>query len=231
MPSSEEEPARPPTAPPYLFARNEIQCLLHAITEITSKRFPCKIPEPSFQTLILILYGTGLRISEALNLKLKDVDMEERTLTVRDSKFFKSRLVPFGESAAAILERYLVKRLQYPLPTGADSALLAYQDGTPLIYVTVQANFRELLNRAGIQNTDAGRRNPCLTSFRHTFATERITEWYRVGADVQRLLPVLSTYLGHASLNGTQVYLSMTPQLLQQASLRFNQFVNGDDHE
>ena len=76
---------------------------------------------------------------------------------------------------------------------------------------------------ANIHGTDTTVQSPRLHSFRHSFAVHRLTSWYREGADVQRLLPVLSTYLGHARLSDTQVYLSMTPELLQEASLRFEE--------
>ena len=89
-----------------------------------------------------------------------------------------------------------------------------------------------MLKAAGIGAANDGRRAPCLHSFRHTAAVHRLESWYRRGADVQRLLPVLSTWLGHANLNSTQVYLSMTPELLQEASVRFDAYVNGgEDHE
>ena len=91
--------------------------------------------------------------------------------------------------------------------------------------------FARLLRTAGIRRTDDKRQSPRLHSFRHSFAVHRLTSWYRQGADVQRLLPVLSTYLGHQDLSGTQVYLSMTPELLQQASLRFERYARGGNHE
>ena len=111
-----------------------------------------------------------------------------------------------------------------------DSTFLANRDGTPLVKGTVQTAFAKLLQAAGIERSDDGRRAPCLHSLRHTAAVNRLTSWYRRGADVQRLLPALSTWLGHAHLDGTQVYLSMTPELLQEASLRFDHYVNGGGH-
>ena len=80
---------------------------------------------------------------------------------------------------------------------------------------------------AGVHGTAGGRQIPRLHDLRHSFAVHNLTAWYRQGADVQRLLPVLSIYLGHADLEGTKVYLSMTPELLQQASLRFARYAGG----
>ena len=111
-----------------------------------------------------------------------------------------------------------------------ESAFLANRDGTPVKKYNVNHAFARLLEAAGIERKDDGRRAPCLHALRHTAAVHRLTSWYRAGADVQRLLPALSTYLGHANLDGTSVYLSMTPELLHEASVRFDRYVNGGDH-
>ena len=111
------------------------------------------------------------------------------------------------------------------------STFLANRDGAPLSHGAVRHAFAKLLRVAAIHAEDDGRRAPCLHSLRHTAAVNRLTSWYRQGADVQRLLPALSTWLGHAHLDGTRVYLSMTPELLQEASLRFDRYVNGGDHD
>ena len=118
---------------------------------------------------------------------------------------------------------------------------LANMDGTPLHKETVYNAFVRLLRHAGIESTDDSRQAPRLhslrhsfavhRSLRHSFAVHRLTDWYRQGADVQRLLPALSTYLGHARLRHTQVYLSMTPELLHQAALRFEHYAGGDNDE
>ena len=93
------------------------------------------------------------------------------------------------------------------------------------------APFRTAFERCGASPgstaRQAGDRSPRLHDLRHSFAVHSLTAWYRQGADVQRLLPVLSTYLGHTDLEGTKVYLSMTPELLQQASLRFARYAGG----
>ena len=96
---------------------------------------------------------------------------------------------------------------------------------------TLYKAFRLLLRDARIDRTDRRRQSPFLHSFRHSFAVHRLAAWYREGADVQRLLPVLSTYLGHVDPSGTQVYLPMTPELLQQAALRFEHYARGGGHE
>ena len=151
---------------------------------------------------------------------------------IRNTKFFKTRLVPVGPQLVDALQTYVAKRIERPLPEGRSSTLLANLDGTPLVKETVRDAFAKLLKAAGIhRNPNDGRRAPCLHSFRHTAAVHRLAAWYRQGADVQRLLPALSTWLGHAHLDGTQVYLSMTPELLHEASVRFDRYVNGGDHD
>ena len=227
MPTPQEEPKPPPTAPPYVYSKDELHQLFTTAKDCQKKA--SKLDAYTFRTLLLLLYATGLRFGEAQRLALADVNLEEAVLTIRDTKFFKSRLVPTGTQITEVLKIYATKRLKRPLPQGIDSAFLAYRDGTPLVYQTVHSAFSKVLNAAGIRNNNDGRLRPCVHSFRHSFCVHRLTSWYREGADVQRLLPVLSTYLGHTNLNGTQVYLSMTPELLQEASSLFNQYVNGDN--
>ena len=188
------------------------------------------IDRDTLRALLLLLYGAGLRFGEAQYLTLRDVNLTDAILTVRDTKFHKNRLVPVAPQLAVALRAYAVKRAERPMPQGMDSTFLANRDGTSLVKGTVRTAFAKLLQAAGIERRDDGRRGPCLHSLRHTAAVNRLTAWYRRGADVQRLLPALSTWLGHAHLDGTQVYLSMTPELLQEASLRFDRYVNGGDH-
>ena len=161
---------------------------------------------------------------------LADVDLSAAVLTVRDTKFYKTRLVPVRPQLAEALREYWALRAERPLPEGDASTFLANLDGTGLHKDTVRHAFVRLLKTAGIDGADDTRRPPTLHSFRHSFAVHRLTSWYRQGADVQRLLPVLSTYLGHSKLAHTQVYLSMTPELLQQASLRFERYVLGENN-
>ena len=113
------------------------------------------------------------------------------------------------------------------LVNGRGELLLANRDGTRLASSTVQAAFDTLRRIAGVHRAAVGRTIPRLHDLRHSFAVHCLTSWYRQGADVQRLLPVLSTYLGHADLEGTKVYLSMTPELLEEASLRFARYAEG----
>ena len=228
-PLPDNEPRPPKSARSYIFSRDEIRRMFDAIE--FSRRHALQLDADTFRTLLLLLYGTGLRGQEARKLTVADVDLSAAMLTVRNTKFFKNRLVPVGPQLNGALKIYAVKRATRSFPQGRDSAFLANRDGTPLHKDTIQCAFAGLLRTAGIQGTDGTCRPPCLHAFRHTFAVHRLTEWYRKGADVQRLLPYLSTYLGHSELAYTQVYLPMTPELLHEAALRLERYLRGGNDE
>ena len=222
MPPREAEPRRPEVAPSFIFTRDELRCLFKAAGG--GRRRGPKLDAETFRTFLLLLYGAGLRSGEARRLTVADVDLDSAVLTVNDSKFYRSRLVPIGADLAGMLRRYAATRALRPLREGTASAFLACRDGSPLGKAIVRHAFRATLRAAGISSSKPGCRGACLHSLRHSFATHRLTLWYREGADVQTLLPALSTYLGHASVAATQVYISMTPELLDEASCRFERY-------
>ncbi len=224
LPLPEQEPPRPASAPPHIFTQQELQCLFRAID--ASRKGALQLDADTFRTFLLLLYGAGLRLGEARRLTVEDVDPRNAVLTVRDSKFYKSRLLPTGPHLTEALREYATKRTTRPFPEGVNSTFLANRDGSTLATATLEKSFRKLLRIAGIQPTETNYRAPCLHGLRHSFAVHRLTAWYRTGADVQRLLPTLSTYLGHANPAGTQIYLSMTPELLREASLRFEHYTD-----
>lgn len=226
-PLPNSEPKSPPRTPPYIYSHDELRRLFDPATVEISRRGAVQLDAVTFRTLLLLLYGAGLRFSEATGLTRADVDLAEAVLTIRTTKFYKSRLVPIGPQLATVLANYMPLRRRGALAQGETCFLLANQDGTRLASSTVQAAFEALRRIAGVHGTAGGRQIPRLHDLRHSFAVHSLTAWYRQGADVQRLLPVLSTYLGHSDLEGTKVYLSMTPELLQQASLRFARYARG----
>ena len=228
-PLPDNEPKPPKSRPPYIYSRDELCRLFGAIEE--SQTYAVQLDRETLRTLLLLLYGAALRGGEARSLTIDDVDLSAAVLTVRDTKFYKSRLVPVGPQLAERLRSYAALRAERPFPQGRASTFLANLDGTPPHKDTVYYAFLRLLRRAGIEPTDDSRQAPRLHGLRHSFAVHRLTDWYRQGADVQRLLPELSTYLGHARLRHTQVYLSMTPELLHQAALRFERYAGGDNND
>ncbi len=211
-----------PSFTPYIYTVDELKRLLAATDILQSPRSPLRAL--TLRSLLLLLYGTGMRIGEALSLTLQDVDLERRVLTVRDTKFFKTRLVPIGPALTTALTDYLSRRRQLPLPAGEDSAFLATHTGIHLDYKRVNKLFCRLREAAEIRRESRARYQPRIHDIRHTMAVHRVTAWYRTGADVQRLLPPLATYLGHVDIRSTQRYLSMTPELWQEASHRFERY-------
>ncbi len=222
-------PKLPPQQTPYIYSTEELTRLLQATSVIHVGHSPQQAP--MFRTLILLLYGTGLRIGEALNLTLGDVDLTERVITVRNTKFYKSRLVPIGQKLAQELAAHIRWRRQLPLPLDDDSRLFSTRTGQRWPYQHVITLFQHVRRAAKI-NCPAGElRPPRLHDFRHTAAVHRVVAWYRAGRDVQRLLPQLATYLGHVDLKSTQRYLQMTPDLLQEACRRFSNYAQAGDFD
>lgn len=219
-------PKRPAPFVPYLYRPEEVQRLLAATDRLDSTP-SAPLPSATFRTLLLLLYGTGLRLGEALALTLTDVDLPESLLTIRAGKFYKSRLVPVGPELTQVLAAYAQIRSRFPRPAGMASAFLALRSGHPLPRHRAEATFQRLRDRAGVRREDGARYQPRLHDFRHGFAVRRLVAWYHTGANVQRLLPHLATYLGHADLAATQRYLTLTPELLTAASQRFAAYALG----
>ena len=217
-----QTPKLPPPLTPYIYAVDELNRLVAATDTLQTSQSPLRAA--TMRSLLLLLYGTGMRIGEALSLTLPDVDLSEQLVTVRNTKFFKTRLVPIGPRLTRILSDYRSRRHQLPLPSGEASAFFATQTGLHLEYRRVNKLFGRLRQAAEIQRDPTARYQPRIHDIRHTAAVHRVIAWYRTGADVQRLLPQLATYLGHADIRSTQRYLSMTPELLHEASLRFERY-------
>lgn len=171
-------------------------------------------------------------MGEVLRLRLADLDRAQQILIVRETKFYKTRLVPVGDAAAQVLFRYVDRRCrELPMPQGTSSALFASRSGHRLNYQRVVTLFQKVRAQAGIGCPPGERRPPRLHDLRHTAVVHRVVSWYQEGKDVQLLLPRLATYLGHVSIASTQRYLQMTPELMQQASMRFANYADLDPCE
>jgi site-specific recombinase XerD len=213
------------TFQPYIYTREDMERLLGALHW---KRSPGKIRylEPyTFRVLLLLLYGTGLRISEAVGLTLDDFDIRRRLLHIRETKFFKSRLVPLGSGLHRLLTRYLEGR-HIALESGAPFFTTRLHG--PVSRQLAEISFNRLRREARVCRPEPTRYQPRLHDFRHTFAVTRLIAWYRQGKDVQRLLPHLSTYLGHYDIASTQHYLTMTAELLGEANRRFEHYAQSE---
>lgn len=220
-------PKLPPQQSPYVYSIDELRRLLEATSVLQVNNTP--LQAPMYRTLLILLYGSGLRIGEALNLTLRDVDVIERIVTVRNSKFFKTRLVPIGPKLAGELAAYIQRRGELPLPLGDDSRLFTTKTGRGWPYPHVITLFQKVRRAAGIGCATGECRPPRIHDFRHTAAVHRVVAWYRTGRDVQRLLPRLATYLGHIDIKSTQRYLHMTTDLLQEASQRFANYTQSEN--
>jgi integrase len=176
----------------------------------------------TYVALFGLLACTGLRVSEALRLAWADVDLATRVLTIRETKFHKTRLVPLHPSACRALRRYAAHRDRvHPRPV--HPRFFLSQAGTPLAYSTVRTTFRHL--RQALGWCGAGGRPPRIHDLRHAFVCHRLQRWHQDGADVEQHLVALSTYLGHAKVSDTYWYLTGTPGLLGATAARFEHFV------
>ena len=211
-------PKQPPAFVPYIYTREELRRLLQVIE--SHPQGNSTLEPATIRTMILVYYGAGLRLREATSLTRADVDLSRSVLTIRNTKFGKTRLVPLGPQLSRALIQYDRAR---PKRRPSEAPFFTTTLSRPVNARTLQQTFRILCDRAGIRRTDTSEQ-PRIHDLRHAFAVHRLTSWYQQGADVQRLLHQLSVYLGHGSLGSTQVYLSLTPELLREASQRFERY-------
>jgi site-specific recombinase XerD len=202
---------------PHIYSDEELRRLLAGV-EVHQARPRCTIAAPTFRAFLLLVYGAGLRLGEALALRREDVDLRAGMILIRDAKFYTSRHLPIGPALTLALAEYVdaVPACRGPAPT----AFFVNRWGDSIPQRTVWCNFASLRERVGVQ----GR----MHDLRHSFAVHRLLAWYREGADVQRCLPHLSTYLGHARIACTQRYLTMIPELLEHASRRFETYARSE---
>jgi len=208
---------------PHIYSPDELRRLLDATAGADPRGH---LQSWTVRTLLLLLYATGLRVGEALRLRRCDVDLRDRVLSIWNTKFFKSRLVPIGKQLSAVLERYWNERERLPLSDGDRSTFFVTRTGKAIPLARLESAFDRLRKLVGVRRSQMDRRQPRLHDLRATFAVHRLIAWYREGADVQNRLPFLSTYLGHINVSGTQTYLTMTAELLGEASLRFQRYAS-----
>jgi len=221
VPDPSQFPPPQPRRRPHIFSEDEITGLLRAAGALrASARSP--LYRQVARLAIVLLYTSGLRRGELVRLTLGDCHPVEHVLSVRDSKFHKSRLVPLSQDAAAEIERYLADRLRRGFPRGPDTPLLLHRHRSTLTAYSGDGLcelVRDLFNAAGIRTATG--RLPRVHDLRFTFAVHALSRLYRTGADVQTKLPALSIYMGHVSVASTQYYLTCLDDVAQQASERF----------
>jgi integrase len=202
-----------------LYTELEIKSLLAAALALPKQTAPLR--PWTYHALLGLLSVSALRVSEALNLKREDADLQQGLLTIRATKFGKSRLVPLHASTTAVLTDYLARRDRL-LRCCPNSYVFVSGRGQRLDGGDVRRTFYHLSRQVGLRGSTHSC-GPRLHDFRHRFATNTLLQWYRAGDDIERQLPVLSTYLGHVHVSDTYWYLSAYPQLLGEATHRLEQ--------
>jgi len=201
--------------PPHIYTDEEILGLIRAARGLWTTT---GLRPDTYFTLLGLLAVTGMRAGEVVSLDRDDVDLVHGVLTIRRTKFGKSRLVPVHPSTQRALRRYADRRDRtYPEPK-TPSFFLSEQ-GRRLTYWIVRWTFVQLSRQCGLR-APGDRRGPRLHDFRHTFAVRTLLGWYRAGANVEQRIPELSTYLGHVHVTDTYWYLSAVPELLTLAAAR-----------
>jgi integrase len=204
-----------PRPRPYIYSDREIERLLRAARDWGRDR-----PRTTYYSFLGLLAVSGLRLGEAIRLQVGDVDLATGILTIRNSKFGKSRLVPIHASTTRKLRDYQRQRDRF-LRTRSSTYFFICRKGTPLRQPNFHGVFKELLVRAGIRD-GTSRGGPRLHDLRHSFAVRTLIDWYRSGKDIEAQLPVLSTFLGHAHVRSTYWYLSEHPELMKLAVARLD---------
>lgn len=205
-------PMRTTRATPYLYSQDQIGALMNAAAGLTPQ-----VRSGTFQMLIGLLAATGMRAGEATRAEVADLDLDAGTLTVRGTKFGKTRLLPLHATVVDELRGYLECRSAVALP--GTTALLISTAGTRLTYENAQRVFKKLTARAGIEPRSSACR-PRMHDLRHSFAVNTLLDAYRAGVDVGERLPLLSTYLGHTEPANTYWYLHAAPELMSLAAER-----------
>ena len=226
MPLPEEKPKLLEHMTPYIYSKAELRKMFD--TALTYQKNRSRIPPECIQMILKVTYFLGLRIHETVSLTTDDIDMEEGHAVIRESKFNKTRIVPFNSQVRDMLKSFFKWRAsQHPYSRNG-TAIFLDRAGQPIRLDTVRGCFQRIRAAAGIIRNDGAYYLPRLHDLRHTFAVNRLTAWYREGKDVQRLISSLSTYLGHDKVSNTSVYLTMTDSLLKEACKRFEAYSNGE---
>jgi integrase len=204
-------------AKPYVYSDAEIDALLKAALALPSKD---RLNRWTYHTFLGLIAVTGMRISEAMSLERGDVDLDAGVLTVRLTKFGKSRLVPLHATTCGALRTYADRR-DANLGSRCGSTFFVTGRGGRLLHQYVYLVFWRLSREIGLRSP-GNRTRPRVHDLRHRFAIRTLLDWYRKGKNVESQLPVLSTYLGHACVRDTYWYLSACPELMEEAARRLD---------
>lgn len=204
---------------PFIYTPEQIAAIVEAAGKLPSSPF-FPLRGETCSTILALLSALGLRIGEACRLRVRDLSLPDATLFIDRTKFYKSRYVPFGPKLGGRLQRFLDLRRGRQPSLGPDDPLFVALGPAHLDQSVMNYTFRGILKALGIRGMP-GQKTLRLHDLRHSFAVNRLLGWYREGADVQSKLPALSTFMGHVDPKSTQVYLTITAALLQEAGSRF----------
>ena len=207
---------------PFIFDVQAARKLLEATRSFRNNpRAPMRAQ--TYYAMFAILYGLGLRVGEVCRLSIRDVDLERRLLVIRETKFYKSRLVPFGPRMEAMLRDYIDAKTRRLGPIPASMPVFSFTRRGQITPNTVSQTFHTLVLEIGYP-ISPGQSRPRLHDLRHSFAVGTLLRWYRNGIDPGTGLLKLATFLGHVDATSTAVYLKITPDLLREANRRFEAF-------
>ncbi|MBA2304385.1 MAG: tyrosine-type recombinase/integrase [Acidobacteria bacterium] len=211
-----------PCRRPFLFNMAQMRQLLE-MSRLLPDRNRGPRRGPTYYAIFAVLYGLGLRIGEVSRLTVGDLDLERRVLWIRNSKFGKSRLVPFGPRLESVLRMH-VEQSRHAQQRSPAAPLFTFNGHRGVSPNSIRNAFRDhLIPRLGFV-VPPGTRRPRVHDLRHSFAVGALLRWYRAGVDPAVRLPHLSTFLGHINPSATAVYLTMTEELLDEANRRFSTF-------
>ncbi len=222
VPLPELLPTRYRRPAPHIYSDDELNRLIHAASNLSSVT---GLRPRTYATLFGLFAVTGMRTNEPLQLDDENVDLKNGVLTIHGAKFGKSRYVPLHTSTNRALRHYATQRDRLCLHRQSPSFFVS-EPGVRITEWSLRWTFVKLSQEIGLREPGDSR-GPRLLDFRHRFAVNTLIQWYRNGVDVERHLPELSTYLGHAHITDTYWYLTAVPELMHLASRRLERAVRG----
>lgn len=201
---------------PFIFTKDQIVRILEKTKQLKPNHKFKLCPQASHM-MLLLAYALGLRNGEVRRIRFSDVDMDQGTIRIEGTKFHKSRLLPFGPCVQKCLKSYISARRKIFLPIMLDDPLFITYRRKPLAEATLCGILKAVTKDMVCKNSYS----PRVHDLRHTFAVHRLLRWYREGIDVQSKLPLLSAFMGHTEISSTEVYLTITMDLLSEANDRF----------
>jgi site-specific recombinase XerD len=207
---------------PYILSHDEVKRLLVMASQLRDETSNARGRARKYQMIFALAYGLGLRVGEICHLQVGDIDFDRAVVTIKQSKFSKTRLLPMGPKLAQRLNEFIV---EYGSHESSAPVFSALGDKRALSRNTITVVFHQLILKMGLR-AGAGERSPRLHDLRHSFAVNTLLRLYREGKDPSQQLLQLSTFLGHSKLQHTSVYLTMTDELLNEANGRFHKFAS-----